>query len=686
MGLMPPDSSLTFDVAHAAEPRQQLCDLEREANFPRIRSDRNDGDHLIESALVARLEAWMTVVGQLAATVQSNDDGQYLRKFAQLSCQLVGAFGGVVEVFPDPTVDESLVESVGLDERLCRSVVYACDSGQAIPGGNDGVSVSKISDCAELQGTLLLALLEQAGVRSMYSMSIRSPAGRIVGSARFFFTTEQVPSRSCRVMVDAFAQRAVLLLEREWLARQSDAANSKMQRILEGALDAIVMADAESRIVSANPATHRMFGFSPGSLVGLPIATILPTLPEPNSGTGVVRELEALRRDGAIFPVELSASVADKVGGIICILRDITLRRAAENRMRDSDRLAMIGTLAAGLGHDMNNVLFPIRAHLNALEARRSTLTAATKTSHIAEIRGGVGYLQHLADSLHFLAMDPEADGEDGSWTDLEAWWSHTGPLLSKALHRATKFGIEIAPGLPPVSTATHALTRAVLNLLVNARESMPIDRKPTECRVSIAAQLLSDGRFVELTITDNGVGMSDEVRRRASEMFFTTKPRGLGTGLGLPLVRGVVERSGGRLEIESRVGSGTSMRMLLPAAQPNNEEALPSALLTGLEGRAMAMLGSILATHGILASVDCPEEKCTMWLCSAASLDPRAIVRWMQVHPAEAIIVIGDPVPSLAREMEAHGVLVVNDPRDISALESAVEKAVKKLKESKHV
>jgi hypothetical protein len=125
---------------------------------------------------------------------------------------------------------------------------------------------------------------------------------------------------------------------------------------------------------------------------------------------------------------------------------------------------------------------------------------------------------------------------------------------------------------------------------------------------------------------------------------------------------------------------------MLLPAAQPNNEEALPSALLTGLEGRAMAMLGSILATHGILASVDCPEEKCTMWLCSAASLDPRAIVRWMQVHPAEAIIVIGDPVPSLAREMEAHGVLVVNDPRDISALESAVEKAVKKLKESKHV
>src|SRR6185295_5776682 len=198
---------------------------------------------------------------------------------------------------------------------------------------------------------------------------------------------------------------------------------------------------------------------------------------------------------------------------------------------------------------------------------------------HVDEIRKSVAYLQQLADGLHFLALDPETEEDargGGGATDLSQWWSQTGALLSKAVPKHVRVSASFPADLPSAGLAAHGLTQAVLNLVVNAGEAIPgpTERKRRQGIVRVWARATEDshGAWVHLGVTDNGSGMTEDVKRRAFEMFFTTKPRGLGTGLGLALVRNVVERVGGRVEIESEVGKGTTVLMIVPAARTAEE------------------------------------------------------------------------------------------------------------------
>ena len=135
-------------------------------------------------------------------------------------------------------------------------------------------------------------------------------------------------------------------------------------------------------------------------------------------------------------------------------------------RLRLTDRLASIGSLAAGLGHDMNNVLFPVRCWLDALgEADLDESSQA----ELASIRQSVEYLQQLSDGLRLLALDPEQDGAEPGATDLQAWWDDVRPLFLSALPKEATLEGEIAILLPPVGLARHQLTQAVFNLVVNA-------------------------------------------------------------------------------------------------------------------------------------------------------------------------------------------------------------------------
>src|SRR5690606_5934536 len=110
----------------------------------------------------------------------------------------------------------------------------------------------------------------------------------------------------------------------------------------------------------------------------------------------------------------------------------------SQTKLRMADRLASIGTLAAGLGHDMNNMLLPVRARLNALRAERETLSARTRRNGDATSKS-VAYLQQLADGPHFLAMDPDSEDDTGETTNLADWSAQTGPVLSKAVPKHVK-------------------------------------------------------------------------------------------------------------------------------------------------------------------------------------------------------------------------------------------------------
>jgi signal transduction histidine kinase len=143
---------------------------------------------------------------------------------------------------------------------------------------------------------------------------------------------------------------------------------------------------------------------------------------------------------------------------------------AAHLRLRMTDRMASIGALAAGLGHDMNNVLLPVRAHLNAAQA----LTMIPEVrEHVEAVLQSVTYLQQLADGLHFLALDTDKEIPEGT-TDVRAWWSQVGPLLSKAVPKHVKVVVSLPKGLPEVGISPHGLTQAMLNLIVNAGQAIP--------------------------------------------------------------------------------------------------------------------------------------------------------------------------------------------------------------------
>jgi len=268
--------------------------------------------------------------------------------------------------------------------------------------------------------------------------------------------------------------------------------------------------------------------------------------------------------------------------------------QASHEQLRNADRLASIGTLAAGLGHDMNNVLLPIRCRLDAMDASRLPVDVQ---EHFAAVRKSVAYLQQLSDGLHLLALDPGEDDASGETTDIHEWWEQVGPLLRRAAHKHVDFGVSLADALPRVNVAPHRLTQAILNLVVNAGEAVP---KPGG-RIKLWAKKGARAS-VQIGVTDNGHGMSPEVKRRATDPFFTTKKRGLGTGLGLALVHGVSQSAGGTVVIESEPGEGTTVLMRLPGAPelPKSKHGPPTAAVSIQDEHVASFVCTFLRSAGV--------------------------------------------------------------------------------------
>jgi PAS domain S-box-containing protein len=286
--------------------------------------------------------------------------------------------------------------------------------------------------------------------------------------------------------------------------------------------------------------------------------------------------------------------------------------QTSHEQLRAADRLASIGTLAAGLGHDMNNVLLPIRCRLDAMDA---THLSADVREHFGAVRKSVQYLQQLSDGLHLLALDPSEDGASGETTNIQEWWEQVGPLLRRAAPKHAEFSVEVPEGLPRITVAPHRLTQAVLNLVVNAGEAIPkqggkirlwakqggqqATPKTGKKKARAGTPLLP---FVVIGLTDNGHGMSEEVKRRALDPFFTTKKRGLGTGLGLALVQGVAQTAGGSVRIESQQGKGTTVLMEFPATveAPKPKRGTPAAAVSLQDERVASFVCTFLRAAGV--------------------------------------------------------------------------------------
>ncbi|MEK6703474.1 MAG: PAS domain S-box protein [Planctomycetota bacterium] len=493
-------------------------------------------------------------------------------------------------------------------------------------------------------------------------------------------------------------------------------------------LDPIITMDAGGIIQSASDSVEQIFGWTSTELLGRNLKMLIP---EPRrsaldryldryrtadkaAALQRTRRFDALRKDGTGIQIELSISRADlpaqSAPFFIGIIRDVSRKidvgpdsedehgrlhrliaeqtralATANLRLQLADRLASLGTLTAGLGHDMNNVLLPIRARLNALEHAG---LSAPALAHLMAVRKSVTYLQHLSDGLHFLALDPQAqspasDG-DGA-TDVAQWWSQVGALLRKAVPRHVKVLASLPAGLPALRIAPHWLTQAILNLIINAGEAIPEGRKNASVR--LRACKVDRGSMVKLSVSDSGRGMSPVIQRRAFDLFFTTKSRSMGTGLGLPLARKIAVRAGGNLELKSEPGRGTTAMLILPttrsAARPGRSGAsTQSAAVSVRDHRIATLISQVLigAGVGVLPASAGGPGKADLWITEPNQKALAEASRW---HKGRAggkgrmVVLLGPPPKAARPRWSAIGATVIDPPDDFGAIRHILGQAI---------
>ncbi|MBS0505135.1 MAG: PAS domain S-box protein [Proteobacteria bacterium] len=361
---------------------------------------------------------------------------------------------------------------------------------------------------------------------------------------------------------------------------------------------AIYMLDPDGYVVNWNVGAQVIKGYSEDEIVGQHFSRFYT--PEDRAAGEPARALQQalkagkyeregwrVRKSGERFWANvLIDPVYDEAGkhiGFAKVTRDVTERKQAEDQLEEtraalaqSQKLLALGELAGGIAHDFNNLMTVVRGSAELLrrpdlpeDRRLRYLDAITATADRAARLTG-----HLLAFSRRQPLKPEV-------LDLARQLTAFAEMMSRMLGSTIQVRLDVHPELWRVEADPAQLETALLNVAINARDAMPQGGILT-----IAATNLESEDLVCVALTDTGGGMSAEVMERAFEPFFTTKPVGKGTGLGLSQIHGFAAQTGGRAEIDSVLGQGTTIRLLLPRTQgtPVNGERVPTELPEGLK------------------------------------------------------------------------------------------------------
>src|SRR5688500_18431006 len=370
-------------------------------------------------------------------------------------------------------------------------------------------------------------------------------------------------------------------LAAESLRRSEERYRSLFQRAAHG----IFRTTPDVSVVDVNPALVKMLCYeSEDELLSLNMSTaVYRDAAEQASvvarlAAGDLRDWAEVRwrmKDGTPISVRLAMhAVYDDEGALENyegIAEDITERRRRDELLRRSERMASLGTTLAGVAHELNNPLAAIGGFAQ-LMLRESTASeedrSALQTIHHESNRAA----KIVRDLLTFARRE---EGEQRERVDLN---DVIGYLMATQRYAMETRGIErevqLAPSLPAVYAERTQIEQVALNLLVNARQALEgmidapaeLGAGPRQRQPRIGVRTWSEGRRVMLEISDNGPGIAPEMRSRIWDPFFTTKPEGEGTGLGLAMVHGIVTGYDGTIELDTEVGAGTRFVISLPA------------------------------------------------------------------------------------------------------------------------
>ena len=378
--------------------------------------------------------------------------------------------------------------------------------------------------------------------------------------------------------------------------RHMDEARNRLAAIVESSEDAIIGKSDKGIVTSWNRGAEKLFGYTPGEMVGESIKQLLPPGHEQEEDDilqriaqgETVEHFETVRakKNGEIVNVSLTISpirdAKGRITGASKIARNITEKKQLERQLQQSQKMEAIGQLTGGIAHDFNNLLAVMVGNLDLLERLVTGNEAALKRVHTAQKAAGRGadLTRRLLAFCSNVELKPAAADIHHSVENMIE--------LARALGPDIKITSRFEDNMPLVRVDASGLENALLNLAVNARDAMPkggtltitIQRRALDASYPpVHTGELKAGEYACLSISDTGTGMSKETLARVFEPFFTTKPRGKGTGLGLAMVYGFAKQSGGTVRIYSEPGLGTTVSLYLPLADAQPLPPTPSPL-----------------------------------------------------------------------------------------------------------
>jgi two-component system, cell cycle sensor histidine kinase and response regulator CckA len=330
--------------------------------------------------------------------------------------------------------------------------------------------------------------------------------------------------------------------------------------------------DAEGKVTLVNDRCAVIWGQPPEALLGGGLARAIrevgvdPRAPKLRAHRGATRQYRVARPDGELRVVrERTLPVRDRAGGSIALVHDVTADREREELGLQQRRMETLGMFASGIAHDFANVVMGIQGC-----ARQAREAASPETAEmLADIERAADHGGRLVRRLLVFARKQRVER---SPLAADSSIARAVELVRRLLGQATQIELDLcAPGAV-VMTDQVELDQIVMNLATNARDAMAdggvirVSTEPVELDPAQARQLgTAPGRFVRLVVADSGVGMDAPTQKRVFERYFTTKPPGHGTGLGLTTVRAIAAELEGGVGVESERGSGTIVSVFLP-------------------------------------------------------------------------------------------------------------------------
>ncbi len=398
-------------------------------------------------------------------------------------------------------------------------------------------------------------------------------------------------SDSDQYLLAALADYAAIALENSRLYQAVQSSEARYRTIFANASDMVLILDTDWRIVSGNQRSVQILNVTPDDLVGQPLQRWCLPQEWPTVAQALQRVAQGLPQppftislqhsayESATIELNAQRLDADDQTRIVCIGRDLTERRRLEQQLIQSDKLSALGQLVAGVAHELNNPLTSISGYTQLL-LRNRTLNDEIRAD-LEQIRQQAERAGRIVRNLLMFAREHKPERLA---TQINEVIQSTLALQVYQLRVDNiTVQLDLDPELPSTVADPHQLQQVLLNLITNARQAMN-ERVSGILTIRTRRHEAADGRYIEISISDNGVGIPAQYLDKVFNPFFTTKPVGQGTGLGLSICYGIIQEHQGQIWIESREGVGTTVFIRLPIIETSVGVPAPSSAAADTE------------------------------------------------------------------------------------------------------